>query len=182
MNLDVPARYGVLCLVVWISLCIGAIPDLDVEVIDIHTRVAVVLRLHPEGVQTRSIDGARTLELGAHTADRQPVDARALKMQVSIIILEVQLACRYVVLVPGCEPEVCFAAGQCAIIIRIEPAAACHLPGVPVLLCSARLFGVGTGRCFCGASHMRGFPAVLGCKVDVVLVEIVGKVSGKRLN
>ena len=45
MNLDISARDRVLCLVVRISLGIGAVLDIDVEVIDIHTRLAVVLRL-----------------------------------------------------------------------------------------------------------------------------------------
>ena len=45
VNLDIPARDRVLCLVVRISLCIGAVPYLDVEVIDINTRLTVVLCL-----------------------------------------------------------------------------------------------------------------------------------------
>ena len=108
MNLDIPARYHVICLLVRISLCIGAVPDLDIKVIDIHTRLAVVLCLHPKGVQALAIDRACTLELCAHTADRQPVDARALEMDTGIDVLEVQLACGYVVLVLGCEPKVGF--------------------------------------------------------------------------
>ena len=136
MNLDIPARDSVLCLVVRISLCICAVPYLDVEVIDIHTRLAVVFCLHHECAQALTIDRACTLELGAHCAYRQPVDTRALEMKVSILVLEVQLACRYVVLVPSCEPEVGFATGQCAITIRIEPAAACRMTTVwvPVLI------------------------------------------------
>ena len=128
VNLDIPARDRVLCLVVRISLCIGAVPDLDIEMIDIHTRLAVVLRLHPEGVQAITVDRSCALELCAHCAYRQPVDARALEVDAGIDVLEVQLACRYVVLVLGCEPEVGFTVRKCAVTIRIEPAA---LPAQP---------------------------------------------------
>ena len=63
VNLDIPARNSILCLVVRISLGIGAVPDLDIEVIGVRTRLAVVLRLHSEGVQAIAIDRACTLEL-----------------------------------------------------------------------------------------------------------------------
>ena len=53
-NLDIPVRYGVICLVVQIRH-IGAVPDLDVEVIAACTRLAVVLRLHPKRVQALAI-------------------------------------------------------------------------------------------------------------------------------
>ena len=108
MNLDIPVCYGVICLVDRIILGIGAVPDLDVEVIVASTRHTVVLRLHPEGVQALAIDGSCTLELCAHCAYGQPVDGRALEMDVSILVLEVQLACRAAALVLGCEPEVGF--------------------------------------------------------------------------
>ena len=123
VNLDISARNSVLCFVVRISLGIGAVPDLDIEVIDIHTRLAVVLRLHLECVQAIAIDGSCALELCAHTADRQPVDARALEMDAGILVLEVQLACGATVLVLGCKPEVGFTVRKCALIVRIEPAA-----------------------------------------------------------
>ena len=42
---------------------IGSVPDLDIEVIDIHTRLAVVLRLHPEGVQAIAIDRSCDLDM-----------------------------------------------------------------------------------------------------------------------
>ena len=86
VDLDIPARYRVLCLVVRISLCIGAVPDLDIEVIDIHTRLAVVLCLHPEGVQALAIDGSYTLELGAYTADCQPADVGMGALQTSLTV------------------------------------------------------------------------------------------------
>ncbi len=133
VNLDIPARDRVLRLVDRISLGIGAAPDLDVEVIDIHTRLAVILRLHPKRVQALAVDRARALELCAHCAYRQPVDARALELDVSILVLEVQFACRYVVLVPGCKPEVGFATREGAVTVRIEPAAACRMTAVGVV-------------------------------------------------
>nr|QNO41336.1 hypothetical protein CJOJDLJA_00003 [Methanosarcinales archaeon ANME-2c ERB4]QNO47253.1 hypothetical protein MIECKFHB_00004 [Methanosarcinales archaeon ANME-2c ERB4]QNO48134.1 hypothetical protein IFEFHKNF_00004 [Methanosarcinales archaeon ANME-2c ERB4] len=74
VNLDISARDRVLCLVVRISLGIGAVPDLDIEVIDTRTRLAFVLRLHLEGVQAIAVDRSCALELCAHTADRQPVN------------------------------------------------------------------------------------------------------------
>ncbi len=63
VDLDIPTCDGVLCLVVRISLGIGAIPDLDVEVIGACTRLAVVLRLHPEGVQAIAIDRSCDLDM-----------------------------------------------------------------------------------------------------------------------
>ena len=50
------------------------------------------------------------------------------------------------------------------------PPPATDCPGCPSCFAPARLFGVGTDRRFCIASHMRGVTAVLGCKVDVLLV------------
>ena len=123
MNLDIPARNSVLCLVDRIILDIGAVPDPNVEVIDTRTRLALILCLRLKRVQALATDRSCALELGAHAADRKPVDGRAHGVDDSILVLEVQLACGYVVLVPGGKPEVGFAARKGAVIIRIEPAA-----------------------------------------------------------
>ena len=62
------------------SFGIGAVLDLAVEVIAARTMLAVVLCLHPEGVETITVDRFSTMKPGAHCAYRQPVNARALEM------------------------------------------------------------------------------------------------------
>jgi len=64
---------------------------------------------------------AHALELCAHAADHQPVDERIIELDVISLILEVQLACRCVFLVPDCKLKLGFTTN-----VRIEPAFTCR--------------------------------------------------------
>jgi hypothetical protein len=100
VNDDVPtAKLSIYCLVNGVGFSICAFPYLDGELVRLSSCFIAILGENSEGIETLAIDGPFTLELGTNVADYQPGNLFAFQVDITDVILELQVASRSIVLV-----------------------------------------------------------------------------------